>query len=200
MPAVRPHPLFSKIQAKLKSVRDGLSQSFNSNVHRCVELAWARSEYIVSGKGTRLSGSRWLCPQFNDAVYASFSEVIALKESRRSFAYYGIKKPRKKPRIIVEIHCSLQHVANLEKLESVLNWPSLDELLEEDWEKINGQGSETLGQAVGRALFELVFEGLIVRSAVDRRGRNLVWFPANIQSESTVEISGKIELDDWIRK
>gem|GEM_PF-7037462 len=45
--------------------------------------------------------------QITQAVYASYSETIALKESQQTFAYYGIKRPKKKPRVSVAnlVHC-----------------------------------------------------------------------------------------------
>lgn len=80
------------------------------------------------------------------------------------------------------------------------HWPSLDDLLTEDWQKINTGGFENLSQALGKALWHCGFEGLIAPSARDRRGRNLVWFPEYLKHGSSVSITGKAELEKWIAK
>jgi len=107
MKPLRQHPLYPKLRTILKSSSGELKEPVTASVYRCVELQWARSEYLVSGKWTRLRGSRWLMSQITQAVYASYSETIALKESQQTFAYYGIKRPKKKPRVSVAnlVHC-----------------------------------------------------------------------------------------------
>ena len=134
------------------------------------------------------------------AVYAASSEAIALKESRRPYWHFGIKKPLSQPRVIVEIKADLECVADLSSIDQIIPWPKLDELLSEDWEGINTKGAETLSQTLGRALFDLNFAGLVVPSARDRRGRNLIWFPQNFSGNDVIKISGEAELDEWIAK
>jgi hypothetical protein len=75
-----------------------------------------------------------------------------------------------------------------------------DDLLNEDWQKINTGGFENLSQALGRAVWQCGFEGLIAPSARDKRGRTLIWFPDHLQSGSFVSITGKAELEKWIAK
>lgn len=133
-------------------------------------------------------------------VHGASSEGIALKESRRTFEYFGIKRPRNYPRVSVEMEASFSHLANLTQIESVLDWPSLNDLLEEDWQKINAGGFENLSQALGRALWQSGFEGLIAPSARDRRGRTIIWFPAGLKSGSSISIVGKADLENWIAK
>lgn len=139
-------------------------------------------------------------PGISPAVYAATSESIALKESRRLMGHFGIRKPGKAPRVLVEIHVELENVADLSRMQALFPWPQLDELLSENWESINAAGRETLAQAIGRALFSLGFSALIVPSAQDRRGRNLVWFPENCQLTDQIEITGEQELLRWIAK
>lgn len=74
----------------------------------------------------------------------------------------------------------------------------MKELLREDWEKLNSRGVETLAQAVGRAVFDLGFEGLIAPSAQDKRGRNLIWFPDQLLADSRISISAKEELKHFL--
>jgi hypothetical protein len=68
----------------------------------------------------------------------------------------------------------------------------------EDWEKLNNRGNETLAQAFGRAIRDLNFEGLIVPSSRDQRGRNLIWFPDDLRADSRIEIIGQEKLKQWL--
>lgn len=70
----------------------------------------------------------------------------------------------------------------------------------EDWAKINEGGFETLAQAVGRALYNNRFAGLICNSAQDRRGRNIIWFPDSPGPPPVVQIVDGNELKNWFAK
>jgi hypothetical protein len=137
-------------------------------------------------------------PDVTPAVYAASTEAIALRESRRVIRHFGIKKPHKQPRVLVELEAQLSRVADLTGIDDLLAWPTLGELLSENWEALNAAHKETLSQTFGRALFELGFSGLLAPSARDRRGRNLIWFPRNFGPGERVSIVGKEELERWI--
>jgi RES domain-containing protein len=194
------HPHYSELLALVRGAKGEFMHTWQGPVYRCVALKWARPEYLINGEGTLRFGSRWMRPGVTPAVYAASTEAIALKESRRPLKHFGIRKPLSAPRVVVEMMADLKSVADLSGIEAILPWPGLDELLAEDWERINLGGAETLSQAFGRALWKLGFSGLIVPSARDRRGRNLIWFPENLSIDDEVRISGETELDDWIAK
>ena len=63
--------------------------------------------------------------------------IHTLKESRRSLKHFGIHKPLSAPRVVVEMMADLKSVADLSGIDAILPWPGLDELLSEDWERIN---------------------------------------------------------------
>jgi len=196
--SIQPHPRYRELFAQIRSVAQEWTREWSRPVYRAVELQWARPEFLISGQGTMRHGGRWIRPGVTAVVHAASTEHLALKESRRPFTHYAIKKPRKKPRVIVEIEVALQRIADLSMLEKSLSWPLLDELIGEDWDKINARGMETLAQALGRALFELDFEGLAAPSARDRRGRNLIWFPDNLRPASRLRIASETELKRWL--
>ena len=100
----------------------------------------------------------------------------------------------------MELEADLERVADLTGIGERLLWPTVDELLAENWEALNAAGRETLSQAFGRALFDLDFSGLLVPSARDRRGRNLIWFPENLRGDEAIGIVGECELERWIAK
>lgn len=199
-PMISEHPRYPELFALLRGAKAKLKVAWKGPVYRCVALKWARPEFLINGEGTLRSGSRWMRPALTPAVYASSTEAIALKESRRPLKHFGIHRPSSAPRVVVEMMADLKIVADLSGIDAVLPWPGLHELLAEDWERINSAGSETLSQAFGRALWKLRFSGLIVPSARDRRGRNLIWFPGNLSKNDEIRISGETELEDWIAK
>lgn len=195
---IQAHPAYKRIFSTLKKVQNELVAEWHSPVYRCVELEWARPEYLISGEGTRHKGSRWMQPNYCKVVHAASTETIALKESRRVYDYYGILKPRNNPRVSVKLIVQLSHLIDLTKLHGVVNSPTIKELLAEDWEKLNNRGNETLAQAFGRVIRDLNFEGLIAPSSRDQRGRNLIWFPDDLRADSRIEIVGKEKLKQWL--
>ena len=76
--------------------------------------------------------------------------------------------------------------------------PTIEEMLNEDWEELNDSRVETIAQSLGRAILELNYEGLIAPSSRDRRGRNLIWFPEQLHPESQIEIVGQEKLNQWL--
>ena len=77
----------------------------------------------------------------------------------------------------------------------------LDELTGEHWHAIQSGGEESWTQAIGRGALAAGFEGVLAPSARDRRGTNVVIFPDNLESTSSVELMAKDELpphpSDW---
>lgn len=199
MPNLTQHPRYTHIKEELNAICPNHIEHWHKSVFRCVEPKWSRPEYLITGEGTKRNGGRWMRRKITPAVYASSTETIALKEANHNFTRYGFK-PRNKPRVLVEIELELSSIVSLNSILTDLKWPSLEELLEEDWENVNNNGVESLSQAFGRVLWELKIEGLRVPSVRDRRGSNLLWFPENLKPDSKISISGESELKRWISK
>ena len=195
---IKLHPAYKRILAELKKSQHFLKMQWQGPAYRCVSLKWAHPEYLISGEGTLRHGGRWMQPNYCKVVHAASTEAIALKESRRVFDYYGIRKPASDPRVIVELNVRLKQLIDLTKLESVVDSPPIVEMLKEDWEKLNASRVETIAQAFGRAIHSLNYEGLIAPSSRDARGRNLVWFPKQLLPDSQIEIVGQEKLKQFL--
>jgi len=61
-------------------------------------------------------------------------------------------------------------------------------LLDELWREEQEAGKEALTQALGHLAHELGWEGLLVRSAANRGGANLIIYPTNLSRRSFLEI------------
>lgn len=75
----------------------------------------------------------------------------------------------------------------------------LDELLAEDWRKVNDAGYESQTQAFGRAAHDVRAEGLLAPSARVRGAVNLVYFPESVLGSGKVEILGEDDLKRWLK-
>lgn len=122
-------------------------------------------------------------------IYGSLTPETAMAETLAHNRYYAIPLQDAMPRTFVAIAINLQSVLDLrdgavrQRLQV-----SLDRILTVDWRKEVHAGREPITQAIGRAASEVSLEGLIVPSAADPDGHNLLIFPANLQpgSEFTV--------------
>lgn len=197
MPSLRSHSNYSTLKQAFRKTADAHSLRWNKSVYRCVTLRWANPAYLISGEGSIRNGSRWMMRGVTPVVYAASTEHIALKEAQSNFDRYGIK-PKKHPRVVVELEIRLSSIIDLPGLLQSVTWPQLPELLAEDWNAINDQGMETLSQASGRALFELGYEGVRVPSTKDARGYNLFFFPENRKEGSLIKIVGEQELKKYL--
>lgn len=122
-------------------------------------------------------------------IYGSLTPETAMAETLAHNRYYGIPLQDAMPRTFVAVAVKLQSVLDLrdgavrQRLQV-----SLNRILTVDWRKEVHAGREPITQAIGRAASEVSLEGLIVPSAADPDGHNLLIFPANLQpgSEFTV--------------
>ena len=82
----------------------------------------------------------------------------------------------------------------------MLSWVGLEELLVEDWRKVNDAGHEAQSQSLGRAAHDAGAEGVLVPSGRVPGGINVVCFPGSLVAPSQLEILGEEELTRWLKK
>ncbi len=174
-------PTLDQLIARLKAIK---ATRIAVTAYRSTTPEYAQEDDLITGEGSRLHGSRWNPPGIA-AVYASFTPATAMEESLAHFRYYGIPFHAAMPRVFVAIKAQLAKVldltegANRKRLQIAES-----RLLGCDWRKDMEGGSEALPQLVGRAAKEAGLEAIVVRSAEDKNGRNLVVFPANLRKSS----------------
>lgn len=143
---------------------------------------------LVSGEGSRLQGGRWNLPGIA-AVYASLSPETAMAETLAHFRYYGFPVHSAMPRTFAAIEVRLLKVLDLTSGDMRQRVRiSESRLLNADWRRALDAGKPALTHLLGRASFDAGFEGLLVRSAVDEEGQNLVVFPDNLLPSSKLEV------------
>jgi RES domain-containing protein len=170
----------------------GFFGSWSGVMFRSVSPRYARAADIVSGYGSYRAGGRWNAPGIY-AIYGSIEPGLAADESFNFLLqHFGWQNRDIPPRMVVGIRVSLQAVLNLTNPAGVLHQLNVEELLNEDWRKMNGEQKESRSQALGRVVADLG-EGILAPSRI-RMGKNLVIYPRSLRPGSRVEILGEADL------
>ena len=148
---------------------------------------------ILSGKGAFINGGRINVKGAFPVVYLSTDEETALKESKAHATRYGLTI--RAPRILITVDLQLNRVLDITKpaIRRSLNL-TLKELKEENWEKMQYAGIESLGQALGRAIQSIEAEALLIPSFACRGGVNIAYFPKRKAQKSTVKVCESLKL------
>jgi RES domain-containing protein len=189
----KPHPEFESISHRISQLKP-LATSWEGTVFRSVRPKYWASEDFLTGKGSGQHGGRWNPPSSFPCVYLSESLDTALKEVKGWADYYRLPAESALPRVFSAVEAHLSELLDLsdgtirQRLQV-----SLERMLGEDWREINDRGKDALTQAIGRAALQAGFEGLLVASAQDRNGRNLVVFPEKLLPRSGLRETGVLE-------
>ena len=184
-----PNPLYDHCRAILTQE---LFRPWSGVIFRSVSPRYAKPIDILSGYGSFQSGGRWNAPGIY-AIYGSIEPGLAVDESFNFLLrHFGWQNRDIPPRLVVGIRISLQAVLDLTRPASVSHRLNLEELLGEDWRKMNGEQKESRTQALGRAVADLG-EGILAPSRI-RTGKNLVIYPRSLRSGSWIEVLGEGDL------
>ncbi|WP_417385549.1 RES family NAD+ phosphorylase [Gimesia sp.] len=168
---------------------------------RSAGVKYANKADLISGNGASYFGGRWN-PQSLRAIYGSLSVQTAVSESYQTFNKFGFDKQSIRPRVIAGFEFKVKSLLDLtdSSVRRKLGF-SLTELLEEDWQAIQDQGEESWTQAIGRGAYLSGFQGLLVPSARDRQGQNVVIYPDSIVTPSYIKLIAEDDLpphpSDW---
>lgn len=190
---VKSHPEFDSISHRIRQLKP-LAISWQGTVFRSIRPEYWASEDLLAGEESRQHGGRWNPPSSFRRVYLALTLNTALEEMKGWLRYYHLPPESALPRVFTAVETNLSEVLNLtdgairQRLQI-----SLDRMKGEDWRRMNDRGKEALTQAVGRAAFEADFEGLVVPSVQDAKGRNLVVFPEKLLPRSQLHEVGVIE-------
>jgi RES domain-containing protein len=183
---MRPHPEFARLALALPRAAP---RAWSGVAYRSTSPAYASARDLLSGEGVRRHGGRWNPPGAFAAVYASLSPETALAEALAHFRHYRIPVANAMPRVLVALEVDVAALADLTggPAGRILR-VSRRRMRRDPWRRAQARGRESLTQAIGRAAFEAGLEGLLVPSAADRAGKNLVVFPARLHPESRLHV------------
>ena len=168
---------------------------------RSAGVKYANSRDLIAGDGASYYGGRWNPPGVK-AIYASLDPETAVKEAYQEFVDYGFTAQQIRPRVFAGVRLNVKRLLDLTDagIRRRLGF-RLDELTGEDWRGIQSGGEQSWTQVIGRGALLAGFEGLLVPSARNRHGMNVVIFPDNLASTSTANLMAKDDLpphpSDW---
>jgi RES domain-containing protein len=167
---------------------------FSGVVVRSVSTKYATQSNFFSGVGASKSGGRWNRKGI-EATYASLDVETAIKEAYQNLLHYGFPISNIRPRTTAGARVKLKKVLDITVPATLqkIGFKAKD-LVIEDWRAIQLGGEESWTQSIGRGCFLAGFEGLIVPSARNPKGKNLVMFLSNFMKSSVLEILGKEDL------
>ena len=166
----------------------GRAKRLSGTVYRSVPPKYASSSDLLTGEGGRRMGGRWN-PPGTAAVYGSLTPQTAMEETLAHARYYGLPIHAAMPRTFVAIDFVLVSVLDLTDgaVRRSLG-VSEERLLECDWRAESQAGKMPLSQEVGRGVCLARIEGMLVRSAADPGGQNLVVYVENLQRGSSLAV------------
>jgi RES domain-containing protein len=148
---IKPNPRYESFLAQLRHVKHAFAP-WEGVVFRATPLPYARAVKLLDGRGSLKVGGRWLAAGTFPAVNLATSQEAALKESNATFTYYNFAPSDVRPKVLVGVRLRLARVLDLVDPRGLrtLPWVGLEELLAEDWRKVNDAGHEAQSQALGR--------------------------------------------------
>jgi RES domain-containing protein len=195
-----PNPRYETFLAELKK----LSRLFSKHkgfLFRASPLPYANAARLLDGRGSLQHGGRWSAARTFPASNLSTTPEAAFTESGANYTYYNFASSDVRPKITVAVRARFSNVIDLVAPKGIRAkpWLELDQLLVEDWRKVNDKKQESQSQAFGRAARDVGAEALLVPSARAPGGMNVVYFPESLAPASKVEILGEAELSRWLK-
>ena len=182
------------IERRLKAVLKSHVVSRSGTTYRMVTAKWTKDADVTNGNGALKESGRWNVKGTGCVTYSSFSPETALAESLEAVRYFGFPVHKGLPKVLVSLRFQLKKVLDLTdgKVRQKLKMGEYI-IRSTDWRSINLSKKEAVTQAVGRCAHAIGLEGLMVPSAVDSAGSNLIVFPENLSSKSHFNLVMKIE-------
>ncbi|MEY2608459.1 MAG: hypothetical protein QOH31_6313 [Verrucomicrobiota bacterium] len=164
---------------------------------RSVEFEHASAEKILSGEGSLKYGGRWNAPGTFPVVYSSTRPGTANEEAFQLAADYQLTPDDLKPRITCGIEWNISSVIDL-TAGNLPGWMKLPDWMQENFERINNSGFETLCQAFGRAVRNSGATGMLCPSIRVPNGINLVVFRDRLRKTDNIRLLAEDKLNKYL--
>lgn len=158
-----------------------LAVPWSGVAYRSASVRYANRDDFLTGAGARILGARWNSPESFATVYLSLTPETATTEALAHHRHFGLPVETALPRVLASVRVSLQRVLDLTDVRARRSLGvGRGTLLDEDWRGANAGGTEAITQALGRLAWEAEWEALLVPSAAQPGGTNLIVFPGNL--------------------
>jgi RES domain-containing protein len=153
---------------------------WKGDVVRQSKPRWMSRPYRFTGVGSVFAGGRWSVKGLMPTVYASIDPITLNAEAYYKGLFHGWTKADFNAQLIVGMHWKLQAVVDLTASATLKALKVTHrEIVSCDWDAEQIAGHEPVTQAIARAAFENLAEGLIVPSARRKGGVNIVYYPSH---------------------
>jgi RES domain-containing protein len=188
------HPDLPNLAVRLKTLGRNFDVSFEEDLFRFINPQFSKPEDIVSGAGALHAAGRWNLERSAPLSYASVAPETALAEALAHVKYYRLPKAKALPRVLVALRLKAQRVLDLRdgRVRKALRL-SKEVMRKMDWRAENQAGAEALTQAWGKLFAAAGFEAVIVPSAADSGGSNVLVFPKNLQPGSRFQVKNEVK-------
>lgn len=159
------------------------AKGFDGVIIRSVATKYANENDFFSGEGAAASGGRWNRRGIS-AVYASLDVITTTHEAYQNLVDFGFPMTKIQPRVMAGAKAQFDKVIDLTdaKIRAKIGF-TVKELVGEKWEAIQASGEESWTQAIGRGCLSAGFAAILVPSARNSAGKNIVVFTANLSGD-----------------
>jgi RES domain-containing protein len=165
------HPRHTDIEQWIRLHASGAAP-FRGVLYRTAGPRHTTPAEWIDGNGGLAASGRWNRRGAFRVVYTSMTAVTAMIESTQTARRTGIPTTAAFPKVTVEIEVALDRVLDL-TLAGLTPPVALTMVLGEEWDDPS-LAFDTLGQSFGRAAYAVGLQGLMVPSAVDPTGTNVL--------------------------
>ncbi len=192
------HSSQAKLNARLKAIGESLDGSLDGAIFRFINPEYSKAADIVNGAGALHANGRWNLKGMARLSYTALTPKTALSEALAHVNYYGLPPAKAFPLVLVALRLKAQRVLDLRdgkvRKALILSEVTIKKL---DWRTENRKGVEAITQAWGRAFAKAGYEAVIVPSAAEPDGANVLVFPENFQPGSHFDVDGEVK---WPKK
>jgi RES domain-containing protein len=192
---LQPHPEQAKLSTRLRRIGRSADTKFEGELFRFINPVFSKFSDIISGDGALHAAGRWNVTGAAHLSYTAMSPTTALEEVLVPVRYFNLPESKALPRVLVAVKFRASRVLDLRegKIRQTLRL-SQSTIRGLDWRKDNFQGREALTQAWGFAFAHVGrYEAVIVPSAADATGANVLIFPQNLLSGSELSVVTEVK-------
>ncbi|HEY1052381.1 MAG TPA: RES family NAD+ phosphorylase [Prosthecobacter sp.] len=157
-------------------------------------VSYSKAGDVVNGAGALHASGRWNLRGAMRLSYTAMAPGTALAEALAHVTYYGLPLNKALPRALVALRLKAGRVLDLRDgdVRQALRL-SKQTIRHLDWRADNQAGREAVTQAWGKTFSDAGFEAVIVPSAADSSGTNVLVYPENLHSASQFEVDEEIK-------
>jgi RES domain-containing protein len=188
------HPDAAKLAERLKALGTGHDAPFDGELFRFINPTYSKSADVIDGAGALHANGRWNLKGAARLSCTALAPQTALAEALAHVQYFRLPLSKALPRVLVALRLKAKRVLDLRhgNVRKALRL-SEDTIRKLDWRAANQHGDEAVTQAWGSAFAAAGFEAVIVPSAADAPGANVLVFPENLQAGSRFEVVSEVK-------